>query len=104
MNKSKALKTAKEYLFPRLLECLYDCSDSSHEAESLENRFNAYVDDSITIEKFIQENLRKEYIQALKDALAENGESVDNEEGLESIKSPCCDLPISYEDIQNELK
>lgn len=104
MNKAKALKTAKEYLFPRLMECLYDCSDSAHEAQSLEDRFNAYVDDSVSIEDFIRKNLRTDYIEAVKDALAENGESFDDEDGINSLTNPACSLPISYEEIKKDLE
>ncbi len=102
MNKTKALTTAKEYLWPRCMECLHDCCDSSHEAEKLEERFNAHMDDSIPINDFIKKNLRKEFIVALKEAVEEGGEDFDSAEAIESITNPICDLPFTYKEIEKD--
>lgn len=92
MNKSKMLKTAKEYLRPYSIQALYDCSDSMEDADRLEARFDAYADDSIKIEAFIQKNLRDELVNEFAETLKEFS-SVETKEAAieEMVTAP---LPI----------
>lgn len=101
MNKAKALKTAKEWLFPALLYAIHDCCDSMHDAEKLEERFNAYVDDSIPIEKFVKENLYKEYLEEVINALKEGGNM---EEWVDELSNTPSDLPIPFSEFKDDLE
>lgn len=101
MNKVKAKQTAKDWLFPALMFAVYDCSDSMEQAEKLENRFNAFVEDSISIEKFVKENLYNEYIKAMVATLREGGKL---DEWKEELESTPFNLPIPFEEIQADLE
>lgn len=101
MNKVKALKTAKEWLYPSLMFAIFDCCDSMHNSEALENRFNAYVEDSISIEDFVKKNLRKEYIkEAIKVAQHEGSP----EEILEILQNTPSSLVFAFEEIRAEIE
>jgi hypothetical protein len=102
MNKSKALKTAKEWLFPALMYSLYDCSDSKHNAEELESRFNAHVDDTISINDFVKKNLHKEFLVECVKALDEGGH--DHSEWREYFESPVSALPFKFSEIEKDLE
>ena len=75
MNKKKGLATAIEFLEPHLRSWMWDCCDSMREAEDLESRFNAYMDDSIDIEEFIIKNLKEKYLETIKSLLEDAGET-----------------------------
>jgi hypothetical protein len=97
MNKAKAKKTALDYLEPRFRVCIFDSSDSYEDANALENRFNAFVDDTITIDKFIQKNLLKEYIKELQKFVDDN--AVEEE----SLFYGVCEFPVPYEKIKGKI-
>ena len=68
MNKEKAKKEAKDWIISTINFCCFDCYDSMQYAEQSENRFNAFVEDSISIEDFIKndQELMEFYFQTLK--------------------------------------
>lgn len=103
MKKTERLsKEVKEYLFPACLYWLFDCSDSMHEMTRYESRFAALVDDKFPIEDYIRAFHLPEYVQALKDAAAENGDTevADWKTYLADTPSK---LPIGYDEIKDLL-
>lgn len=98
---TKQLKTAKEWIYFALMYAAFDCCDSMHEAEKLENRFNALVDDKIEIADFVKEFLYKDYIKGLKDVYKEAG----TDESLDVFytERAASELPIPYHEIKNDL-
>jgi hypothetical protein len=98
MNKTKAKKEANLWLTPYIRYCLTDCCDSMNESEIHESRFNALVDDTVSINKFVEEFLYKEYVKTVADIYHEN--SLD----IEDLESPVTELPISYSEIKKELE
>lgn len=98
MNLKAAKKEALYYIEPELRFCFTDCSDSMHEAESLRDRFNALVGDSIDIKDFIEKHLLKEY--------AATWTAIKNEYDLtltEATNPGVSDLPIPYEKFKHLL-
>jgi hypothetical protein len=102
MNKSKALKVAKAWLNPALMYAIHDCSDSMHESEKLEERFNALMDDSIAIEEFVKVNLYKEYIRECIEVARFEGAEFSEVEGV--LQGNPNALPIPWIVIQNDIK
>jgi hypothetical protein len=102
MNKAKALKTAKEWLFPALMYAIYDCSDSMHEAEQLEARFGAYVDDKISIKEFVRKNLRKEFVTECVNALEQCGHA--HSEWREYFNDTPSGMAFDFKDIEPDLE
>lgn len=103
MKKTEKLsKEALSYLFPALMFCLHDCRDSMHEMERYESRFAVLADDKFSIDDYIRAFHLGDYVKALKDAAAENGdvEVADWKAYMEDTPSK---LPISYEEIKGLL-
>lgn len=102
MNKAKALKTADKWLFPALMYAVYDCCDSMHEAERLEDRFNAYVDDKVSIQEYVKKNLRLEFLAQCVNVLKEGG--YDRNEWREQFESTPSELPIPFAEVEADLE
>lgn len=103
MKKTERLsKEVKEFLFPACLYWLHDCSDSMHEMTRYESRFAALADDQFKIEDYIRAFHLADYVKALKDAAAENGDTE-----VEDWKAYLADTPskppIGYEEIKGLL-
>lgn len=101
MNHQKALATAKEWIPDALRYAISDCSDSMHEAEKLENRFNALVDDSITIEEFVKKHLYTEYLEGCKNMFFESG--YDHSNWRSDFGDTPTELPIPFYKIEHDL-
>ncbi len=67
----KALKEARSYIPDILRVCINDCSDSGETADQHENRFNALVDDKISIGQFIHDHLLDEWVKQATKAIKE---------------------------------
>ena len=70
----KAEAVARDWIKPHLYGAIFDCSDSAEEANNLEQRFLALVDDRVTIQEYVTRNLRDEYLRYIKGVLSENGD------------------------------
>lgn len=101
MNKKKALEAAREWLYPELLYRVYDCCDSMHDSEKLESRFDAFVEDTISIVDFVKQNLYEEYLKQCIDIIKEY--SGDDADVLEELNDTPSKLPIPFEEIKNDL-
>lgn len=102
MEKSTKLsKQALSYIESSLMESIYDCSDSMHDAEITKAKFNALADDEFRIEDYINEFHLDEYIESLKSLVKDNTGEVTNWE--EFLKSTPSRLPIPYEKIKDKL-
>jgi hypothetical protein len=97
MNKVKAKETAKDWIEPALMASIYDCSDSMHDEQSLNDRFDAFVEDTIDIKEFVKTNLLNEYIECLQGFIDEDGMI---EGDLDSTPS---NLPIPLELVKDKL-
>ena len=75
----KAKEYAKTFIENHLRFCATDCSDSMHEADDAEARFEAVTDDA-DIWEFIKEHLMVEYADAMIETLRDNGETLDSED------------------------
>lgn len=97
----RATKAANEWMQPALMFAIYDCCDSMREEEKLRSRFDALVDDKISVEKFIQKSptLMKNYAKAIVETVKE-GSGEWTEEALEDTPS---DLPIAYSEAKKFL-
>jgi hypothetical protein len=69
----KALKEARAYIPNILRVAINDCSDSGEDADKHEARFNAIVDDSIGIGRFIYDHLLDEWIKTANEVIEESG-------------------------------
>lgn len=78
--------------------CYHDCSDSMHECDRREARFNGIVDDTITLVAFIEAYCMDEYVAGWKQ-LWEN----ELREGRNDVEPGACDLPIPYERFKDRL-
>lgn len=56
MNIKKAKKEALEYFENSLRVSYNDCSDSMHDMDEAQARFDAFVDDSISVLDFLEKN------------------------------------------------
>lgn len=92
--KDKIHQSASSYMENRLRVCLFDCSDSMHEAEKEKNRFDGLTNDAVKINDYLRENLLLEYIELCKSFRDDDGGDLEN---------PVCDLPIPYEEIKDKL-
>lgn len=81
MVKSKKLdKVAKSWMRPVLYYQLYDCSDSMHESEKLEARFDALADDKISIDDYVEKYLFEDYMETLIEVAKEQGDKPNSQE------------------------
>ncbi len=95
----RAVKEALSYIDAILRVCYYDCSDSSEAAHVHLNRFNALVNDEITIKAFIEKHMLGVYALAWK-TLANGIDYLSDEE---KQTGPVCDLPVPYETFKHLL-
>ena len=80
MKQTKRLdKYALEYLRPVLFSRLYDCSDSMHESDKIEQRFLAFCDDEFDIDDYIYKFHLRRYVDTIIEIAAEQGEEVTKE-------------------------
>ncbi len=91
---AKLLKEARAYIPNILRVCINDCSDSGHEADKHEARFNALADDKIGIAPFIKEHLWAEWRAALLETL--EGRSL---EELIQDGWPVTEPPVPLDDL-----
>lgn len=96
---SKALKEARSYIVPALQYCLFDCSDSMHESDKIEARFEAVTDDKVHIGDFIAEHLFDDYIKVLKPLLVEYGTG----DTVETFSCGVCEPPVPLEVVKKRL-
>lgn len=97
----KASAEVLYYINDRIFRvCYSDCSDSMEECRTYEDRFNALVDDKISIEDYIEKFLLKEYSEAWGKFIEENLSDYSQEE---KENPTVCDLPISYERFKHLL-
>lgn len=89
----KAVKEAKSYIPNILRVAIDDCSDSSEDADRHEARFNALVDDRISIGQFIIDHLRDEWVDQARAAIkgCEYCEPLDKEWSW-PVTDPCSPL------------
>lgn len=95
-----ALKEIPSYLEAQLRYCYTDCSDGMHDAEEQENRFNAIVDDKITIDAFIEQHCLDLYAKAWQETVDQWVYSDDEDD---KQNPSVCALPIPYERFKHLL-
>lgn len=97
------LKRAKaevlSYIQNRFSACYFDCSDSVHEADSHEDRFDGIVNDSIPIKDFIEQHFLKEYAEAWQEYIDEY-DWTDEEKQNPTVRG----LPIPYEKFKHLIE
>jgi hypothetical protein len=97
---TKATMEALSYISDIFRVCYQDCSDSMEECKSYEDRFNALVDDKISIEDYIEKFLLEKYVEAWKSFTEE--ELYDYSQ--EDKENPTVrDLPIPYKKFKHLL-
>lgn len=99
----KLSKYALSYITPALRAAIYDCSDSMHEEEKYQNKFDALADDKFEIQKYIEKYHLDDYIKELKDVVEEEGSEPSNWEEFFEENIPGC-IPIPYEKIKHKLE
>lgn len=104
MNLKRAKKEALDYIWPACMFAMYDCSDSMHDAEKQQARFDAIVDDKIKIEDFIKQHLLSEYVDELKKAVDECDYDGSMECGVSDFPVPWKDVKEEYEKRYGEWK
>lgn len=104
------LKRAKiealAYIKNLLRVCYHDCSDSGDEAERHQARFDAIVEDSISMEAFIEQHLLADYAglwKAFVDDLVRTEDWWATATDDDKQNPLVCDLPIPYERFKHLL-
>ncbi len=96
----RAIKEALSYIDNMLRVCYQDCSDSGEEADRHLARFDAIVEDQITMDAFIEQHLLKDYAAAWK-TFAEN--ELSDLEGDDLQNPGVCELPLPYDTFKHLL-
>lgn len=101
----KATKEIKSYIENILRVCYQDCCDSGHVAESQEDRFNALVDDKISIGKYIEQFCLDLFVaeyQAFYNSELKDSPWIENKNDL--ANPSVLELPIDFALIEGKLK
>ncbi len=94
----RAKTEALSYIENQLRVCYQDCSDSGEEADRHLARFDGIVDDTITMDAFIEEYLLKEYTQQWASFIEDQGIGED-----ERQDPGVCELPVPYDTFKHLL-